>query len=77
MNSTFKSKEFNNSHYWLWRGFKVYWSCTGEKNNYSGPLTGDDAWLLGAESEDFVTNPDALPSLSMKQPKIAAIPTSK
>ncbi len=34
MNSSSKEKEINNTNFWIWNGFKVYWDVQGEKNKY-------------------------------------------
>ena len=34
MNLTPKEKRLNNSNYWNWNGFKIYWNVQGEKNKY-------------------------------------------
>ena len=34
MDFTPKGKEFNNTNYWNWNGFKIYWNVQGEENTY-------------------------------------------
>lgn len=54
MNSIYKSGEENESYYWNWNGFKIFWSVKGKDNTYPMILLHG----FGASSKHWRNNSD-------------------